>query len=176
MAALKKKKKKKALYRSGQLLTCVQMYLFWISVPAQTDLLVPSSVIQIHHGTWTCVMNAFFQSLPPLPGSKTQFEARPLLKTIPIADRVLRYLSRYSAGLRAGRSVFWGSIPGGGWEFFSSPLTPERLQPPIQCATGALSLAVKLKLTAHLHLAPRSKNEWSYTSTPPIRLHGVVLS
>jgi hypothetical protein len=23
---------------------------------------------------------------------------------------------------------------------------------------------------------PRSKNEWSYTSTPPIRLHGVVLS
>jgi len=22
---------------------------------------------------------------------------------------------------------------------------------------------------------PRSKNEWSYTSTPPIRLHGVVL-
>jgi hypothetical protein len=23
---------------------------------------------------------------------------------------------------------------------------------------------------------PRSKNEWSYTSTPTIRLHGVVLS
>jgi hypothetical protein len=23
---------------------------------------------------------------------------------------------------------------------------------------------------------PRSKNEWSYTYTPPIRLHGVVLS
>jgi len=23
---------------------------------------------------------------------------------------------------------------------------------------------------------PRSKNAWSYTSTPPIRLHGVVLS
>jgi len=23
---------------------------------------------------------------------------------------------------------------------------------------------------------PRSKNEWSYTSTPPVRLHGVVLS
>jgi len=28
----------------------------------------------------------------------------------------------------------------------------------------------------HLHLVPTSKNEWSYTSTPPIRLHGVVLS
>jgi len=26
-----------------------------------------------------------------------------------------------------------------------------------------------------LSLVPRSKNEWSYTSTPPIRLHGVVL-
>jgi hypothetical protein len=26
------------------------------------------------------------------------------------------------------------------------------------------------------HLVPRSKNEWSYTSTPPIRFHGVVLS
>jgi hypothetical protein len=26
-----------------------------------------------------------------------------------------------------------------------------------------------LKLTTHLHLVPRSKEEWSYTSTPPIR-------
>jgi hypothetical protein len=33
-----------------------------------------------------------------------------------------------------------------------------------------------VKLITHLHLVPRSKNEWSYTSTPPIRLHGVVLS
>jgi hypothetical protein len=30
--------------------------------------------------------------------------------------------------------------------------------------------------TTRLHLVPRSKNEWSYTSTPPIHLHGVVLS
>jgi hypothetical protein len=29
---------------------------------------------------------------------------------------------------------------------------------------------------AHLYLVPRSKNAWSYTSIPPIRLHGVVLS
>jgi hypothetical protein len=28
----------------------------------------------------------------------------------------------------------------------------------------------------HLHLVPISKNAWSYTSTPAIRLHGVVLS
>jgi hypothetical protein len=33
-----------------------------------------------------------------------------------------------------------------------------------------------VKLTTHLHLVPRSKNEWSYTSTPPVGLHGVMLS
>jgi len=33
-----------------------------------------------------------------------------------------------------------------------------------------------VKLTTHLHVVPTSKNEWSYTSTPPVRLHGVVLS
>jgi len=32
------------------------------------------------------------------------------------------------------------------------------------------------KLTTHFHLVPRSKNAWGYTSTPPIRLHGAVLS
>jgi len=30
-------------------------------------------------------------------------------------------------------------------------------------------------LTTHLRLVPRSKDGWSCTSTPPIRLHGVVL-
>jgi hypothetical protein len=33
-----------------------------------------------------------------------------------------------------------------------------------------------VKLTTHLHLVPRSKIEWSYTSTSPICLHGAVLS
>jgi hypothetical protein len=33
-----------------------------------------------------------------------------------------------------------------------------------------------VKLTTHLHLVPRSKNAWSYTATPPIRLYGIVLS
>jgi hypothetical protein len=32
--------------------------------------------------------------------------------------------------LRAGRSGFYGSIPGGGWVFFSSPPSPERLWGP----------------------------------------------
>jgi hypothetical protein len=33
-----------------------------------------------------------------------------------------------------------------------------------------------VKLTTHPSLVPRSKNAWSYTSTPQICLHGVVLS
>jgi hypothetical protein len=36
--------------------------------------------------------------------------------------------------------------------------------------------AGSVKLTTHFHLVPRSKNEWSYTSTHPIHFHGVVLS
>jgi hypothetical protein len=42
-------------------------------------------------------------------------------------------------------------------------------QPPIQWVPGVLSLGVKrpaVKLTTHLHIVSRSKNEWSYTSTP----------
>jgi hypothetical protein len=52
-------------------------------------------------------------------------------------------------------------------------------QPPIQWVPGAVSLGESgrdVKLTTHLHLVQRSKNEWSYTSTPPLHLHGVVLS
>jgi hypothetical protein len=33
-----------------------------------------------------------------------------------------------------------------------------------------------VKLTIHLHLVQEIKNAWSYTSTPPIRLHGMVLN
>jgi len=43
-----------------------------------------------------------------------------------------------------------------------------------------LSLEVNINFTAaaltHFHLVPRSKNEWRYTSAPPILLHVVVLS
>jgi hypothetical protein len=51
-------------------------------------------------------------------------------------------------------------------------------QSPIQWVPGTLSLGLKrpgVKLTTRLHLVARSKNAWSYTSTPPIRLHCVVL-
>jgi hypothetical protein len=83
--------------------------------------------------------------------------------------------------LRAGRSGFWGSIPGGGWEFFSSLPRPERLWgPPSLLSNGYQGLfpwgksGRGVKLTTHLHLVQRSKNTWSYTSTHPICLHGVV--
>jgi hypothetical protein len=52
-------------------------------------------------------------------------------------------------------------------------------QPLIQWVPGALSLGVKWPGHEADHSPSPSakvKNEWSYTSTPPICLHGVVLS
>jgi hypothetical protein len=52
-------------------------------------------------------------------------------------------------------------------------------QPPIQWVPGTLSLRVKRASREADHSLPSSaevKNAWSYTSTLPIRLHGVVLS
>jgi hypothetical protein len=52
-------------------------------------------------------------------------------------------------------------------------------QPPIQWVLGALSLGVKRPRREADHSSPSStevKNAWSYTPTPPIRLHGVVLN
>jgi hypothetical protein len=52
------------------------------------------------------------------------------------------------------------------------------LQPPIQWVPGALSLGVKRPGSEADHTLPYSakvKNAWSYTSTPPVCLHGVVL-
>jgi hypothetical protein len=52
-------------------------------------------------------------------------------------------------------------------------------QPPIQWVPGILSLGVKQPGSEADHSPPSSsevKNVYSYTSTPPICLHGVVLS
>jgi hypothetical protein len=52
-------------------------------------------------------------------------------------------------------------------------------QPPIQWVRETLSLGLKRPGRETDHLSPSSadvKSVWSYTSTPPIRLHGVVLS
>jgi hypothetical protein len=52
-------------------------------------------------------------------------------------------------------------------------------QPPIQCAPAAFSLEVKQPGREADRSPPsivKVKNAWSYTSTLPIRLHGVVIS
>jgi hypothetical protein len=52
-------------------------------------------------------------------------------------------------------------------------------QPPVQWVPGALSLGVKRPRREAEHSPPSSaevKNAWSYTSTLPVRLHGVVFS
>jgi hypothetical protein len=53
------------------------------------------------------------------------------------------------------------------------------IQPLIQWVPGALYLGVK-RLGREIDHSPPSvdeaKNAWCYTSTPPVRLHGVVLS
>jgi hypothetical protein len=55
----------------------------------------------------------------------------------------------------------------------------EPIQPPIQWIPGALSLGVKRPGREAEHSPPSSvevNNTWSYTFTPPIRRHGVLLS
>jgi hypothetical protein len=52
-------------------------------------------------------------------------------------------------------------------------------QPPIPWVPGALSLRVKQPGREADHSPPSTAEvtiAWSYTSTPPIRLHGVLLS
>jgi hypothetical protein len=53
------------------------------------------------------------------------------------------------------------------------------IQPPIQWVPGALSLGIKRPGHEADHSLPSSvevKNTWSYTSTTPLRLHGVMFS
>jgi hypothetical protein len=85
--------------------------------------------------------------------------------------------------LRAGRWGFYGSIPGGGGAGNFSlhhrvKLTLGHTQPPIQWVPGAFSLRVERpeREADHSPLSSTEAKEWSYTSTPPVRLHGVVLS
>jgi hypothetical protein len=64
---------------------------------------------------------------------------------------------------------------------FTTASRPARgsTQPPIQWVPGALSLGLKRPWREADHSPPSNteiKNPWSYTSIPPVRLHGVLLS
>jgi hypothetical protein len=70
-----------------------------------------------------------------------------------------------------------------GSRIFTSPRRPDRLsgptQPPNQCVPRAISSGVKRPGCEADQSSPTSaevKKIWIYTSTPPIRLHGVVLN
>jgi hypothetical protein len=85
-----------------------------------------------------------------------------------------------SAGLRAGRSGV--RVPAGAGNFSLHTASRPALglnQPPIQWVSGDLSLGVKRPSREADYSPPFSaeiKNAWSSTSTPSIRLHGVVLN
>jgi hypothetical protein len=88
-----------------------------------------------------------------------------------IAQSVYRWTTGWTIGFlefdsRRGLGIFFTTA-------YRTALGPT--EPLIQWVLGALS-GRSMKLTTHLHLVPRSKNEWMYTYTPTIRLHGVVLS
>jgi len=60
-----------------------------------------------------------------------------------------------------------------------SRVAPGPTHPPIQWVAGALPLGVKRPEREADHSTPSSadvENAWNYTSTPPVGLHGVVLS
>jgi len=60
---------------------------------------------------------------------------------------------------------------GMGFEFFITASRPRPTQPPVQRVPGALSLVIKQP-----EGEAEVNNEWNHTSTPPLRLHGMMLS
>jgi len=73
-------------------------------------------------------------------------------------------------------------IIGSDWDFFFATAFSPALgstQPPTEWLQEALTPGVKRLGREADHSPPSSaeiKNAWSYTSTPPVRLHGVVLT
>jgi hypothetical protein len=145
--------------------------------------------------TLSCAAREIIKPPPPskcfVKLEATNFPEQPVFRSL---LKIIQCLSRL--GHMVAQSVQWlgygldnrGSIHARGTDFFSSPLhlftTSSRTalrptQPPIQWVPGALSLRVKRPGCEAEHSPPSSaevKNAWSYTSIPPIRLHGVVLS
>jgi hypothetical protein len=93
------------------------------------------------------------------------------------------YRRRWGTGLALGYGLDdrgFESRHGLGIILFTTASIPalRPTQPSIQWVTGSLSLGVKVPRREADHSPPFSaegKNAWSYTSTPPVRLHGLVL-
>jgi hypothetical protein len=100
-----------------------------------------------------------------------------------------QYKTKKSRGSSVGIALGYGLDDRGSWVRFPegagnfsfitvSRTALEPTQPPIQWVPGTLSLGVKRLGCETDHSPPSSaevKNAWSYTSTAPIRLHGIVL-
>jgi hypothetical protein len=100
-------------------------------------------------------------------------------------ETIFQYKSRDSSvgiALGYGLDGVLGFDSRGGLGSFLITVSRTALGPtqlPMQWVPGALSLGVKRPGREADHSPPSSaevKNVWSYTSTLPIRLHGVVLS
>jgi hypothetical protein len=97
----------------------------------------------------------------------------------------LDHMSRDSSvcialGYKLGDRGSWVRFPAGTANFslHTAPRTAlGPTQPPIQWVPGSPWLKRPKREADHSpHLVPRSKNEWGYNSSPPIRLYGLVLS
>jgi hypothetical protein len=75
-----------------------------------------------------------------------------------------------------------GSIPGRGWEFFLATASRPALWPnqhPTQRKSGVLFSETKRPGREDDYSPPSSaevQSAWSYTSTPPVHLHGVAFN
>jgi hypothetical protein len=147
---------------------CYHEALFRISA------LIPAIVMLL--STYVTVVDHLYQHYVgrwPLSSVKLIYTTFRKLALLPTSGD---YFSLY-------RQLFYFNmhISGRGWKFFSSPPRPERLWD--RSGRGGYQglfpweySGQGVKLTTRLHLLPRSKNEWSYISTSPLRLRDVVLS
>jgi hypothetical protein len=90
----------------------------------------------------------------------------PISIVLKIRAVIAHSVKRWATGWTIGVLGFDSRVGLGIFLFTTASRTKlEPTQPPIHWIPGVLSLGVKREAD-HSHLVPRSKNEWSYTSTP----------